>query len=71
MTEGLEIRVPVGARFSPPHFFQTGFGAHPATYPVITGDFFPEVKRQVHEADKLPPSSAEVKNTWIYSYTPP
>jgi hypothetical protein len=28
---GLEVRVPVGERFFPPHFAQTGFRAHPAS----------------------------------------
>jgi hypothetical protein len=29
-----------------------------------------EIKRQLHEADHSLPSSAEVKNTWIYTSTP-
>jgi hypothetical protein len=29
------------------------------------------VKRRVREADHSPPSSAEVKNAWSYSSTPP
>jgi hypothetical protein len=29
------------------------------------------VKRPRHEADYSPPSSAEVKNTWSYTSTPP
>jgi len=33
--------------------------------------FFPEVKRPEHEADHLPPSSAEVKNAWSYIFTVP
>jgi hypothetical protein len=31
----------------------------------------PEVKRLGSEADHSPPTSAEVKNTWIYTFTPP
>jgi len=29
------------------------------------------VKRQEREANHSPPSSHEVKNTWIYAFTPP
>jgi hypothetical protein len=31
---------------------------------------FPRVKQQGHEADHSPPTSAEVKKTWIYTFTP-
>jgi hypothetical protein len=31
----------------------------------------PEVKRPGREADHSPPTSAEVKRTWIYTSTPP
>jgi hypothetical protein len=33
------IRVLVGARFFLLHVVQTGFGAHPASYPMDTGGF--------------------------------
>jgi hypothetical protein len=33
--------------------------------------FTPEVKRQGREADHSSPSSAEVKNAWSYTSTPP
>jgi hypothetical protein len=36
----------------------------PASYPTVTGAFSPGVKRPEHEADHLPPSSADVMNTW-------
>jgi hypothetical protein len=36
-----------------------------------TGDLSPGVKRQGCEADHSPPSSAHVKNAWIYTSTPP
>jgi hypothetical protein len=49
----------------------TGSGAHPASYPVGTGVFSPEVKWLGHEADHLPPSSAKVKNAWSYTSIPP
>jgi hypothetical protein len=35
---------------------------HPASCPVYTGTLFPGVKWKGHEADHLPPSTAEVKN---------
>jgi hypothetical protein len=31
----------------------------------------PGVKRPGREADHSPPTSAEVKKTWIYTFTPP
>jgi hypothetical protein len=31
----------------------------------------PGVERQEHDADHSPPTSAEVKKTWIYKSTPP
>jgi hypothetical protein len=36
-----------------------------------TGDLFPGVKRPGPEADHSPPTSAEVKKTWVYTSTPP
>jgi hypothetical protein len=33
------------------------------------GGSFPEVKRPGREADHSPPTSAEVKKMWIYTYT--
>jgi hypothetical protein len=32
---------------------------------------FPQVKWLGHDADNLPPTSAEVNNMWIYRSTPP
>jgi hypothetical protein len=51
--------------------FHTGFGVHPTSYKLCTGDSFPGVKRQGREADHSPPTSAEVKKMWIYTSTPP
>jgi hypothetical protein len=53
------------------HRIQAGSGTHPASYPI--GKRYPSlgVKRPVHEADHSPPSSAEVKNAWSYTSTPP
>jgi hypothetical protein len=36
-----------------------------------TGGSFQGVKRQGREADHSPPTSAEVKEMWIYTSTPP
>jgi hypothetical protein len=33
-----KVRVPVGTRFYLLHVVQTGIGAHPASYPMDTGD---------------------------------
>jgi hypothetical protein len=44
------------------HSVQTGYGAHPAFYPINTGGSFPWVKLPGIEIDHSPPSSAEVKN---------
>jgi hypothetical protein len=60
----IEVRSPTGAEdfFSSP-CVQTGSGAHPASYPMGTGVFFPGGKaRPGGNADHSPPSSAEVKN---------
>jgi hypothetical protein len=55
------------SRVSLLHMVQTGFGAHSASYPMGTRGFSLGVMHQEHEADHSPPSSAEVKITWIYA----
>jgi hypothetical protein len=42
-----------------------------SSYSMGTGDLPPGVKRLRREADHLPPTSAEIKNTWIYASNPP
>jgi hypothetical protein len=42
-----------------------------ATPPTDTKGAFSGAKRQGHEADRLPPTIAEDKKTWIYTSTPP
>jgi hypothetical protein len=37
----------------------------------VPGALSPAVKRKGREADHSPPTSAEVKKTWIYTSTPP
>ena len=57
-------------RRSFPHPFQTGPGAHPASYTMGTVSF-PGVKRLGRGIDHLPPSSAEVKEgVQLYLYSP-
>jgi hypothetical protein len=55
-----------GKWFSLLHNVQTGSGAHPATYTMVTGD---TCKQQGREADHSPPSSTEVKNAWSFTST--
>jgi hypothetical protein len=43
------------------HVVQTGSGAHPAFYPMGTGGPFPGGKVTEREANRSPPTSAEVK----------
>jgi hypothetical protein len=50
------VRISVGARFSHLHVVQTGSWV-----------LHPGVKRPGHEAAQSPPTSARVKNTWIYT----
>jgi hypothetical protein len=70
---GSRVRFPAGAgNFSLHHRVQNGSGAHSASYPIGSGRLIPRgVKRPCREADHLPPSSAEVKNAWSYTSTPP
>jgi hypothetical protein len=58
------VRFPTGAEdFSSSPCVQTGFGAHPTSYPMGTGGPFLRGKaRPGRDADHSPPSSAEVKN---------
>jgi hypothetical protein len=48
------------------HSVQTSSGAHPASYPMNA-----EVNQSVREAEASHSLSAEVKNTWKYTSTPP
>jgi hypothetical protein len=68
---GVGVLVPIGQQFSLLHVVQTGSGAHPASYPMGTGNSSPGVKRPGREADHSPPNSAEVKKMGIYTSTPP
>jgi hypothetical protein len=59
-----------GKKFSHLHIIQTSSGVYPTSYKMGTWGSFPGVKRQGHEADHSPPTSAEVKKMWIYASTP-
>jgi hypothetical protein len=54
--------------FSFIHCVQTASGAHPVSYPMA---YSLGVNLPGREADHSPPSSAEVKNAWSYTSTPP
>ena len=61
-------RIPAGARFSAP--VQTGPGAHPTSYTMVTGSF-PGVKGSGRGVDHAALSSAEVKErVKLYLYSP-
>jgi hypothetical protein len=62
----------IGENFSLLQNVQTSSGAHRASYPMGTGGSSSrEVKWLRNENDCSPPTSAEFKNTWIYTSTPP
>jgi hypothetical protein len=69
--KGSEFESLQGQEFSFLHVVQAGIGVHPASYPMGTRNFSTGVKRPVRETDHSPPSSAEVKKSWIYTSTPP
>jgi hypothetical protein len=54
------------------HRVRSRSGAHPASYPMGTGEELssPRVKWLGLEADQSSPSSAEVKNAWSYTSSP-
>jgi hypothetical protein len=68
---GVGVRVPVGSRiFTSPRHPDRLWGP-PNLYPLGTGALSPGVKRPGREADHSPPTSVEIKNTWVYTSTPP
>jgi hypothetical protein len=62
----IEIRSPAEVKdFSSSLCVQTGSGAHPESCTMGTGGPFPGCKaRPGRDADRSPPSSAEVGNEW-------
>jgi hypothetical protein len=71
MTEGLEFKSGKVKKFLFSTSSRPALGVHPISYSMSTGAFFPGVKRPRYEADRSPPTSAEVKKMWIYISTPP
>jgi hypothetical protein len=57
--EPVTIWLVAGQEFCLPHVVQIGSGSHPMGSPGVT--------RPGREADHSPPTSAEVKKTWIYT----
>jgi hypothetical protein len=62
---GLKFESRYGWDISPLHVVQTGSGTHPPIPMDNTGSF------TGREADHSPPTSAEIKNKWIYTLPPP
>jgi hypothetical protein len=69
--QGVRVRVPVVSEYSLLHIIQTSSGAHPVSYSMGTGGFFPRGKAAGHEAHHSPPTSAEIKKMWNYTFIPP
>jgi hypothetical protein len=67
---GFGVRVPIWSRiFSTSSRLALGPTQPPIQW--VPAAFPPGVKRQGREADNSPPTSAEVKKTWIYTSTLP
>jgi hypothetical protein len=69
-TERSEFDSRYGQEFSLLLVVQTSCGVHPASYPVCAGETLTRIKRPGRETRHSPPTSAEVKETWIYTSTP-
>jgi hypothetical protein len=67
---GVKFESQWGQEFSLPHGIQTGSGVHSTSCPMCMGALSPGVKRLARETDHSPPTSAEVKKTWVYTSTP-
>jgi hypothetical protein len=63
---GVGVRIRVGATLS-----RRVLGPTEPAIQWVTGTLLPEVKRPGREDNHLPPNSGELKNTWIYTSTPP
>jgi hypothetical protein len=69
---GVGVRVPVGPRiFCSPQRPDRLWGPSSLLPNGYQGPFPPGVQRLGREADHLPPTSAEVKKPWIYTFIPP
>jgi hypothetical protein len=69
---GVGFRVPLGPRiFTSPRHPDRFWGPPSLLSKRVPAAIFPGIKRSSREADHWPPTSAEVKKTWIYTFTPP
>jgi hypothetical protein len=50
---------------------QTGYETHFPSFSVCTGFISPGLKRPGREVNRLPLTSAEMKNEWSYTTIPP
>jgi hypothetical protein len=67
--QGFGIRVPMGQEVSLLHVFQT-LGSIEPPIEWVLGALSQGVKRPGRGADHSPPTSAEIKKTWVYTSTP-
>jgi hypothetical protein len=68
---GVGVRVPVGSRILFFHVIKKqALGLMQPPIQWVPGAFSLGLKRPGREADHLPPTSAEVKKTWMYTSTP-
>jgi hypothetical protein len=67
----IQVRSPAEAKDSSSSLcVQTGFGAHPASYPMGTGGPFPGAKARLgKDADHSPPSTAEGPRAFLGTET--
>ena len=60
----------MGKVFSLHYRLQTGFGAHPTSYPVLIGSNFPGAKRLGHEAHHLFLATSVQECVDLYMHSP-
>jgi hypothetical protein len=66
-----EVQFPAGEVTGFHHRFKIGSGDHPASYQMGVGALTLRIKLPGSEADNSPQSSAQIKNVWSYTSTPP
>jgi hypothetical protein len=65
------LRFPERIEFFPLCGVRTKSEIHPASYPVVTWNYFLGTKKWGREADISHPSEAVAKNVWTYTSIPP
>jgi hypothetical protein len=65
------VRIPIGSRILSSPLHPDQLWGPPASYKMGTGALSPGIKRLRREDGYSPPTIAEVKKMWIYSFTPP